>query len=105
MITSTALIEDYLDELLAKAVSSNYEDILKEIKFTSKGFRAIEEKAKQRWNDEGRSKLLSEYIVEEVKKRYKNTSDEELINDFKEHLSTLSQTAKEGIAEDFFLSV
>ena len=101
MITSTALIEDYLDELLAKAVSSNYEDILKEIKFTSKGFRAIEEKAKQRWNDEGRSKLLSEYIVEEVKKRYKNTSDEELINDFKEHLSTLSQTAKEGIAEDF----
>ena len=33
MIKSTALIEDYLDELLAKAVSFNYEDILKAIHF------------------------------------------------------------------------
>ena len=99
MITSTALIEDYLDELLAKAVSSNYENILKEIKFTSKAFKTIEDKAKERWNNQGRKKLLSTYIISEIKRKYKST-DEELLQDFKDYLSGLSQTAKVSMTED-----
>tara|TARA_R100000458_G_C8273279_1_gene248131 strand:- start:164 stop:2863 length:2700 start_codon:yes stop_codon:yes gene_type:complete len=99
MITSTALIEDYLDELLAKAVSSNYENILKEIKFTSKAFKTIEDKAKERWNNQGRKKLLSTYIISEIKRKYKST-EEELLQDFKDYLSGLSQTAKVSMTED-----
>ena len=79
MITSTALIEDYLDELLAKAVSSNYEDILKAINFTAKDWRRIDKKAKKIWNEGGREKLLSTIIMDILAEEYPDEKMENII--------------------------
>ena len=79
MITSTALIEDYLDELLAKAVSSNYEDILKAINFTAKDWRRIDKKAKKIWNQGGREKLLSTIIMDILEEEYPDEKMENII--------------------------
>ena len=87
MLKSTALIESYLDELIAKAVSNNYQDILKEIKFSVKQFKAIEDKAREQWKADGGKRPFSEYVIEGIRKKYKKyTTDEALLADFKEHL-------------------
>ena len=79
MIKSTALIEDYLDELLAKAVSFNYEDILKAIDFTAKDWRRIDKKAKKIWNQGGREKLLSTIIMDILAEEYPDEKMENII--------------------------
>ena len=90
---SQALIDQYLDELIAKAVSysDDYMDILKEIKFSSRGFKAIEAKAKKEWDKQEDKKIpLSEFIIAGIKSKY-NTTNEELLADFNKYLSSGSQ--------------
>jgi len=67
--------------------------ILKEIPFKVRDFRAIDKKAKKIWNEGGRKEKLSEIIVKLIREKY-NTSDEELLEDFKKYLETLSDYSK-----------
>tara|TARA_A100001201_G_scaffold141432_1_gene136875 strand:+ start:29837 stop:32218 length:2382 start_codon:yes stop_codon:yes gene_type:complete len=67
--------------------------ILKEIPFKVRDFRAIDKKAKKIWNDGGRKEKLSEIIVRLIREKY-NTSDEELMEDFRKYLETLSGYAQ-----------
>lgn len=67
----------------------SWELILKEIPFKVRDFRAIDKKARKIWNDGGRKEQLHDIIVRLIKEKY-NSSEEELLNDFKEYLKTLS---------------
>lgn len=67
--------------------------ILKEIPFKVKDFRAIDKKARKIWNDGERKEKLSEIIVKLIREKY-NTSDEELMEDFRKYLESLSDYAK-----------
>jgi len=73
--------------------------ILKEIPFKARDFRAIDKKAKKIWNDGGRKEKLSEIIVRLIREKY-NTSDEELMEDFRKYLETLSDYSQISRVKD-----
>ena len=77
----------------------SWELILKEIPFKVRDFRAIDKKARKIWNDGGRKEQLSDIIVRLIKEKY-NSSEEELLNDFKEYLKTLSPITRYSMGTD-----